>query len=32
VVTHDKGMAEDAHRVLTIADGRIIRDEAGGAA
>jgi putative ABC transport system ATP-binding protein len=32
VVTHDTGMAEDAHRVLTIADGRIIRDEAGGAA
>ena len=32
VVTHDTGLAEDAHRVLTIADGRIIRDEAGGAA
>ena len=32
VVTHDTGLAEDVHRVLTIADGRIIHDEAGGAA
>ncbi len=32
VVTHDVNMAEDADRVLTVADGRVIRDEPGGAA
>lgn len=32
VVTHDPSVAADAHRVITIADGRVVGDEPGGAA
>ncbi len=31
VVTHDPSLTEDAHRVITIADGRVVGDETGGA-
>jgi len=32
IVTHDATLVEDAHRVLTLVDGRIVADELGGAA
>lgn len=32
VVSHDPRMAEDAHRVISLRDGRIVADEPGGAA
>jgi putative ABC transport system ATP-binding protein len=32
VVTHDHSLIEDAHRVLSLVDGRIVADEPGGAA
>ncbi len=32
IVTHDPSLAEDAHRVITLNDGRVVGDEPGGAA
>jgi len=32
IVTHDSALVEDADRVLTLVDGRIVADEPGGAA
>lgn len=30
VVTHDQSLADDAHRVISVADGRVVADEPGG--